>query len=72
MPENKISVVAVDDSLQLGGYTFGRTIKMFEQNTFTEGKQPTNRYFSENVGLVRKELLDSNQVWNLVDYHIEE
>jgi hypothetical protein len=71
-PENEISVFAVDDSLQLGNYTFGRTIKMFEQNTFMEGKQPTNHYFSENVGLVRKELLDSNQIWNLVDYYIEQ
>jgi hypothetical protein len=44
---------------------------MNEDMTLMENNQPTNHYFSEQAGLVRKELLDSNQVWNLVDYHIE-
>jgi hypothetical protein len=33
--------------------------------------QPTNHFFSENVGLVRKELIDSSKIWNLIDYYIE-
>ncbi|GAB5417879.1 MAG: hypothetical protein Crog4KO_23730 [Crocinitomicaceae bacterium] len=69
---NRIYVENVLDSL-IGtqNFVFDRTIQIRESNTYIEGMQPTNHFFSENVGLVRKELLDSNQIWNLVDYHIE-
>ncbi len=67
---NYIHVSTVMDTFQNSSLFYNRTVKMFEDNTYMEGAQPTNHYFSENVGLVRKELLDSNQVWNLVDYYI--
>lgn len=69
---NYVYTHQVMDSFALDSFDFNRTIRMFEDNTRIEGIQPTNHYFSEGVGLVRKELLDSNQVWNLVNYHIEE
>ena len=31
-----------------------------------------NQYFAKNVGLVRRDLIDSNEVWNLVNYHIQQ
>ncbi len=71
-PENKIITANILDSFEVDNSVFGRTIIMFEENSFMEGLQPTNHFFSEHVGLVRKELIDSNKVWNLVDYHIEE
>lgn len=68
---NQIQVEGILDSVEfVTNLKFARTIKIHELNTFIEGIQPTNHYFSEGVGLVRKELLDSNQVWNLVDYYI--
>ncbi len=67
---NRVIVLQNLDSMEIGELFFNRTIQMFENKTYMEGDQPTNHYFSENVGLVRKELLDSNQVWNLVDYYI--
>jgi len=69
---NRIWVDSIFDEYSVSLYEFKRTIVLFENNTRMEGLQPTNHYFSENVGLVRKELLDSNQVWNLVDYNIEQ
>ncbi len=68
---DKLSIDAIYTTFQLGNYEFQKTIKIHELNTFIEGKQPTNHYFSKGIGLVRKELIDSNQVWNLVNYHIE-
>lgn len=68
---NKIIVEEINDSYLLDGLPFDKTIKIHELNTFMEGKQPTNHYFAQGVGLIRKELLDSNEVWNLVDYHIQ-
>jgi hypothetical protein len=68
---NKIIIDSIYDSLTLSVSTFGKTVKINEFSTRVEGIQPTNHYFSVGIGLVRKELLDSNQVWNLVNYHIE-
>ena len=70
-PNNYISVEAIMENYSLGNFQFGKTIKIHELNTFMEGKQPTNHYYSKGIGLIRKELLDSNEVWNLVNYHIE-
>lgn len=59
------------DSFTLGDLTFNRTVKIHEDHTFIENNNPTYHYFAKGVGLIRKELLDSNEVWNLVNYHIE-
>lgn len=71
LPENKIVVEDIKDEFSIGQLNFEKTIKIHELSTFIENCQPTNHYFSKGVGLVRKELIDSNQVWNLVNYHIE-
>jgi hypothetical protein len=68
---NQIIVSEIFQGYTLGELSFGQTVKIHELNTYIEGIQPTNHYYSKGIGLVRKELLDSNQVWNLVSYHIE-
>jgi hypothetical protein len=68
---NKIIVKDIWDTYTLNNLNFDKTVKIHELNSYEEGQQPTNHYYSKNVGLIRKELLDSNQVWNLVSYHIE-
>jgi len=68
---NKLFVDSIFDSYQLDTFQFNKTVKIHELNTIVEGRQPTNHYFSQDVGLVRKELLDSNEVWNLVNYYIQ-
>jgi len=62
----KLPAYAIDNN------TFGETVKIYEPHTAQEHDQTTHHYYSRGVGLIRKELLDSNQVWNLVNYHIEE
>jgi hypothetical protein len=70
--DDKITVSEVYyDSFTLGDLTFNRTVKIHEGHTFIENNNPTYHYFAKGVGLIRKELLDSNEVWNLVNYHIE-
>jgi hypothetical protein len=68
---NQITVAAIMSTFAVQGVVFNDVVKIHELNTFIEGRQPTNHYFAKGVGLIRKELLDSNQVWNLVSYHIE-
>lgn len=67
---NRIIVEEIYDNYILSDSLFGKTYKIHELNTFMEGKQPTNHYFTEGVGLIRKELLDSAKTWNLIKYNV--
>lgn len=69
-PNNFFKIADIKSSYQLGSYTFGETVKVFDPHARQENDNPTNYYYSKGVGLVRKELLDSNEVWNLVNYYI--
>ena len=70
---NKIIIDEIYSNYTNGTFPnqFQKTIKIHELNTYIEGEQPTNHYYSKGIGIVKKEFLDSNQVWNLVNYHIE-
>ena len=70
-PENKIEVESIFPDYTLGSLNFDQTVKIKEQHTLLENDQETHHYYARGVGLIRKELTDSNQVWNLVSYHIE-
>ncbi|MCC6702183.1 MAG: hypothetical protein IT221_11710 [Fluviicola sp.] len=71
-PYNKIWIKGIYSNYNLNGNDVYNTIKIYEDYSLLEGKQPTNHFYTKNIGLIRKELLDSNQVWNLVNYHIEQ
>lgn len=52
------------------GYT--DVVEMSNAHNLAEPNyQPTRTYWAKNIGLVRKVLVDSNRVYNLIDYHIE-
>jgi hypothetical protein len=67
----KITITEVFQVYSLKTFNYNKTIKINENCTAIENNQETNHYYSQGVGLIRKELIDSNQVWNLVNYHIE-
>lgn len=69
--DNVLEVFAVYDSLEIDGKFYPNVVCMHEEHTASEDKQPTYHYYSKGVGLVKKELLDSNQTWNLIKYYIE-
>jgi hypothetical protein len=58
------------DNFELSGYSYQEVVGIYEITTAVEEYQPTMHFFAKGVGLIKKELLDSNQIWNLVDYHI--
>jgi hypothetical protein len=68
---NKITVQEIFSNFNVMNNTFAKTIKIHEDCSLAEGCQPTNFYYSKDVGIVKKELIDSTEVWNLVNYHIE-
>lgn len=70
---NTGSITSVEnnlDSLELGNQIYYSVPILMETFNITEESQPTRFYFSENIGIIKKELLDSNQVWNLIRYNI--
>ena len=69
-PNNTLTVGLVMDEYVIQNDTFGKTVRMDELCDYAEGRQPTKFYYTKGVGIVRKEFIDSNQVWNLVNYYI--
>jgi len=70
-PNDKLCINDIYATYNLSGFNFDRTIKIYEEHTFVENNEATNHYYSKGIGLIRKELVTSSQVWNLVSYHIE-
>ena len=50
--------------------SYENVIKMSDKYNIAEHSQSTIHFYADGVGLIRKELLDSNQVWNLIRYNI--
>ncbi len=71
-PNNFIHITSILDNYSLGSYNFGTTVTVLEPHDEQENNHPSKHYFSRNVGLVKIELLDTAETWNLVNYHIEE
>ena len=69
-PNNEIQINSILDSFIVQGTTFYDIVSVKQDCEHAEGKQPTKFYYSKNVGIIRKELIDSNQVWNLVNYSV--
>ena len=57
---------------EIAEFQFKEVIKIREDHTLIEESQPTIHYYAGNVGLIRKELIDSNQVWNLISYSVSQ
>lgn len=71
-PTEKLIFISINYNLQFSFEHFENVIIVSEEKTLIEKNQPTKHFYVKNIGLIRKELLDSNQVWNLVSYHIEQ
>lgn len=68
--KNNVKVLGIENQYFNGYFDFNYTLKINESCSYHYGQQPVNLYYSKGVGIVRKELIDSNQVWNLVKYKI--
>lgn len=47
-------------------------IEISDDFNIVENSQPTTHWYAEGVGLIKKELIDSNQVWLLTKYNVEQ
>lgn len=67
---NKITITNIWETYPLGNLNFNKVIEVSEDCTHFEGDQPAKFVFSKGVGLIKKTLVNSNETWNLVSYHI--
>lgn len=70
--ENKLKIDSTFFQKTINDMSFINVVKVIEDHTFIEEDQPTLHYYAANVGLIRKELIDSNQVWNLISYSVSQ
>ncbi len=69
---NFVHIKDILSGYQLGSYSFGETVKVYDPHDAQDKDHPTYHYYTRGIGLVRKELIDTAEIWNLVNYHIEE
>ncbi len=70
--DNRLEVNDVFDTYTVLDQNFIDVVCIKEDHTAIEESQPTVHYYSPKIGLVKKELLTDNEVWNLVKYHIQD
>jgi hypothetical protein len=68
---NKLIVSQIFDTVIPGNDLPIKTVKFSETCSFLDGEQPVHYYYTKGIGIIRKEYVDSNEVWNLVNYHIQ-
>ncbi len=69
--DNIISIQDLMEDYVLMEQVFENVVVVAEEHTAIEESQSTVHYYSPKIGLVKKELLTDDEVWNLVKYHIE-
>jgi hypothetical protein len=71
-PTSELRISDVYTTFTNKNLKFKKTINFEDNCDILEGNQFSYHYYSRNIGLIKRELVDSNQVWNLVNYHIQE
>jgi hypothetical protein len=51
---------------------YNNVIEVDDEYNAIENSQHTTHYYAQGVGLIKKELIDSNQVWLLIDFNVEQ
>ena len=69
-PDNKVVLTDFFSSYTIGTHTFSDVVVFEESTNPAENNQKTKHFYAINHGLIRKELIDSNEVWNLVDFEL--
>ncbi len=72
IPNNHAYLITIHDSLSFLNNTFYNILEYKLNYDPIQNKQKTNYFYAKNIGLIKKELIDSNQVWLLKKYNVEQ
>jgi hypothetical protein len=65
-----ITFSGVYDSIKVLNTYYKNVLLYYDSKNQSEMSNRTKTFLGKNIGIVRKELLDSNQVWNLKRFHV--
>ena len=65
-------ILNIHSKLTVLNETFINVIEARDQYNIIENSQSTTHFYAQGIGLIKKELIDSNQVWLLIDYNVEQ
>lgn len=69
--DNPISVISeISLNLSLGNLDFTNVVEYDVGWCFSEGAQPVVFSLAENTGIIRKQLIDDGETWNLIEFNI--
>ncbi len=61
------------DTIRIEGIVYKNIAKFFDNHNASEkNESPTNFWVAKNIGIIRKEILDSNKIWNLIRYNVKQ
>ena len=69
---NIIKIKSIYSEYSQLNFIFNNVIEYSEFSNNTENNQPVKTFYADGVGLIKKELIDSNQIWLLIDYNVEQ
>jgi hypothetical protein len=64
------SIEELKGNILVNGKIYSNVIKVNDTINASENDQRTNFFIAKNVGIIKRELLDSNQTWVLDRYHV--
>lgn len=65
-----ITISGIYTSININGITYGNSVIVHNTENIAENRSPSNYYITKNIGLTRREIIDSLWVWNLIRYNI--
>jgi len=71
-PNNSACLIKIHDSIELLNKTYFNVLEYNLNYDPIQNKQKTKYFYAEGVGLIKKELIDSNQTWLLINYNVEQ
>lgn len=69
---NKLTIQDVYSEYKQNGNKYLQVVSYFENSDKTESNQSVKTYYAKGVGLIKKELIDSNEVWGLKKYEVRQ
>jgi hypothetical protein len=65
-------ILSVQEEFQIGSEFFPDVIAYYTDVDASENYVSTKYHFAKNIGLIRKEIIDLDEVWELIEYEIVE
>ena len=72
-PYTNVGYIMLKEIISIGnfsGSSFNNIVKFYDSGNSTDYGSETNYYIARNIGIIRKEIIDSVQVWNISRYNI--